>query len=147
MLIGAALEGPSTKDAVRKLYRRDATLPPVSPVRQERGVGYVGRKITIDENELVPAPPSTDRVLGTSLAEAVRAIGLDIGLRNVIAECWTKVLQSVDADQLEALVDDVLAPRIERAMAKRRVTASDRVLFGHLANAVVDLRDELSDGV
>lgn len=146
-LIGAALEAPATQEAVRSLYRRDATLPPVSPVRLERGVGYLGRSIAVDEGELVPAPPRTDRVLGTSLTEAVRAIGLDVGLRNVIAECWTKMLRAVDASQLLALLDDVLAPRIERGAQKRRVTTSDREMFGHLANAIVDLRDELSDGV
>lgn len=147
MLIGAALEGPGTQDAVRSLYRRDATLPPVSPVRQQRGVGYVGRSIALDQGELVPAPPGTDLPLGNSLAEAVRAIGLNIGLRNVIDECWTQVLQSVDASQLLTLLDDVLAPRIDRASQKRRVSASDREMFGHLANAVIDLQDELSDVV
>ncbi len=146
LLIAAALNSDATKGTVEGLFLRDATNPPIGPVRQVRGVGFVARVVTIDEGRLVPAPESTDRTLGKSWYDALRGIGLDTDLTNVIGSCWDVVLRAVETKSLIRLIDGIVELKIERGATKRRgVDANELMTYANLKNAFEDLRDDLTD--
>ena len=140
------MNSDATKGTVEGLFLRDATNPPIGPVRQVRGVGFVARVVTIDEGRLVPAPESTDRTLGKSWYDALRGIGLDTDLTNVIGSCWDVVLRAVETKSLIRLIDDIVELKIERGATRRRgVDANELMTYANLKNAFEDLRDDLTD--
>ena len=147
LLIAAALVDEATAGATRACYVRDATLPPISPVRQERGKGFVGRVVTLDDGLLRPAPPPSDTVFGTSWADTLRSVGLDVTLGNAIDTCWQRVVEAVDPRDLIRLADLVTEGRVKTGLARRRLSSADREVFQHLLNAFDDIRDDLAQYV
>lgn len=143
LLVHEALLDSKTVEAVAMLYVRDATLPPVSPVRLLRGTGYVARFIQLEEGELRPAPESTDRVVGASVYEAVRALGLDTALSNVIDVVWAQLIREVDAESLIDILDRKVVPRVDAGIKKRRSSQQEKTAYRHLQNAIDDIRDQL----
>lgn len=145
VLIAAALEADTTKSSTVGCYLRDATLPPVSPVRQVRGEGFVGRVVVLDQGQLRPNPTDSDRQLGHTWHEAIRSVGLDVTLSNSIDVAWKRVIQDVEPSQLVALIDILIEQKVDRALGRRKLTLKEREAFAHMKNAFEDLRDELAE--
>ena len=145
VVIAAALEAESTKSTAASCFVRDANLPPVSPVRQVRGKGYVGRVVVLDQGQLRPNPSINDRQLGRLWHEAIRSVGLDVTLSNAIDVAWDRVIQDVEPSELIALIDLMVEQKVDRGLNRRQLTLKEREAFAHMKNAFEDLRDQLAE--
>lgn len=143
MAIASALTSPKAADVTVALFVRDSTRLPMSPIRQERGKGFVTRRVTVENGQLRPAA-SGDAVVGSKWFGALRSVGLDIGLQRSIDDCWTVVVESIDSATLTDVIQEKVASKIDRGSKARIVDPSDREALGHLRNAVEDLLDELA---
>lgn len=145
IVIASALVAQPTKSTTIACFVRDATLPPVSPVRQVRGEGFVGRVVVLDQGQLRPTPSTNDRGLGVLWHEAIRSVGLDVSLSNAIDLAWKRVIQDVEPSDLIGLIDILLDEKVERGLNKRQLPPKERQAFAYLKNALEDLRDQLAE--